>query len=477
MTANFHAATPTRAALFCLLAVLALAAAGCAGVDQVADARQFTITLWTQDTWLGITGHELDGGPLDDSRRALYTYRDWYAKVTRDFAALYPELTIDFQIEVLDWITGFQKLEIAVASGLPPDIMVSTSGIALKYARFGLLEAFDDYLDEEDIADFGPFYEFSAYEGRHYFLPFIGGSRYLTANLQIFREREAAHLLPSEGDRLWTFDQFLDAARATTFDRDGDGAIDVYGFALPFQRSAPQQQQMPFFWGHGATMFNADGDSLTIASDEAVAALQFIVDLEHEHRVVPPGSAGLRNNDVEDMWNQGRVAMRMGHHGTLVAHRRALETGALDPGIVELYQMMYPSLPGVEPRVFVVADSPCVFRQSDPRKRELVIELAKFMTNTKHEREATYAMTTLPTRHSASDVWEDDPFQQYVLRVTKYGTRDGIQGYGIPLVNMTRASLQAAMSRQLTPREALADFVRRGNRFIVRDIERRERAL
>ena len=110
-------------------------------------------------------------------------------------------------------------------------------------------------------------------------------------------------------------------------------------------------------------------------------------------------------------------------------------------------------------------------------KRELVIELAKFMTNTKHEREAAYAMTTLPTRHSASDVWEDDPFQQYVLRVTKYGTRDGIQGYGIPLVNMTRASLQAAMSRQLTPREALANFVRRGNRFIVRDIERRERAL
>ena len=456
-------------------ALLAAALFGCASVERIGDDNHFTIRLWTQDTWLGITGHELDDIPLDDPRRAEYTYSDWYEKVAEDFAALHPNLEIDFQIEVLDWISGYQKLDIAVASGLPPDVMVSTSGIALKYARFGLLEPLDEYVTADDIADFGPFYDFSAYEGKHYFLPFIGGSRYLTANLNIFRERGVEHLLPMGGDRLWTFSEFLDAAKATTFDRDGDGVVDVYGFALSFQRSSPQQQQMPFFWGHGATMFNPDGDSLTIDSDAAVAGLQFIVDLEHRHRVVPPGSVGLRYFDVQDMWHEGRVAMRMGYHGTLVAHRRALQTGALERGVVELYPMMYPSLPGIEPHVFVVADSPCVFVQADSIKRELVIEFVRFMTNTRHEREAAYALTTLPTRISALDVWEDDPFQQYVLRVTKYGTLDGIQGYGIPLVNMIRSALQAAMSRQLTPQEALDDLVRRGNRFIRRDIERRRR--
>ena len=103
------------------------------------------------------------------------------------------------------------------------------------------------------------------------------------------------------------------------------------------------------------------------------------------------------------------------------------------------------------------------------------MEFVRFMTNTQHEREAAYALSTLPTRASANDVWADDPFQQYVLRVTKYGTRDALQGYGIPLVNMTRAAFQAAMAKQLTPRQALDDFVRRGNRFITRDIERRTR--
>ncbi len=446
------------------------------GVDAPLDEDEIGITLWTQDYWIGVTGHELDGVPLDDPRRAQYTRKDWYNKVADDFKALYPEKKIRIDIETLDWTNGFQKIDIAVASDRPPDILISTSGIALKYARFGLLESFDEHLTEEDIVDFGPFYGFSEYEGKHYFLPFIGGNRYMMANLEIFRERNAMHLLPAEGDRLWTFEQFLEAARATTFDRDGDGDVDVYGFAMPFQRNSPQQDQMPFFWGHGARQFNDSGDSLVINSETGVKALQFLVDLEHVHRVVPQGSVGLRNNDVSDLWNSGKLAMRQAYHGTRLAHERALETGVIEEGVIELYPMMYPSLPGISPGAFVVADSPCVFRQEDGEKRELVIALAKFLTNTRHEREAAYALSTLPTRHSAIDVWSDDPFQQYVLRVARYGTKDAIQGYGIPLVNMTLSAFQAAMSRQSTPRKALDDLVMRGNRFIRRDIERRLRA-
>ena len=452
-----------------------LALCACA-TDAPPDEDEIRLTLWTQDYWVGVTGHELDGVPLDDPRRAQYTVKDWYNKVARDFKALYPDRKIHIHIETLDWTSGFQKIDIAVASGRPPDVLISTSGIALKYARFGLLEAFDEYLSEEDIRDFGSFYGFSEYEGRHYFLPFIGGNRYMVANLEIFRERDAVHLLPSEGDRLWTYDQFLAAARATTFDRDGDGGVDVYGFAMPFQRNSPQQDQMPFFWGHGARQFNDSGDSLVINSEMGVKALQFMVDLEHVYGVVPTGSAGLRNNDVTDLWNAGRLAMRQAHHGTRRSHERALETGVIEEGVIELYPMMYPSLPGVDPGAFVVADSPCVFRQEDEEKRELSIALAKFLTNTRHEREAAYAMSTLPTRYSALDVWADDPFQQYVLRVARYGKKDAIQGYGIPLVNMTLSAFQAAMSRQATPGKALDDLARRGNRFIRRDIERRLRA-
>ena len=461
-----------------LLHVVQIALAAVFGCGDSVDSGDDSvrISLWTQATWLGVTGHELDGVPLDDPRRAEYTYSDWYVKTGRDFNDLHPGVDIQFDIEVLDWQTGYQKLDIAVASGLPPDIMISTSGIPLKYAPFGLLESFDDFIDPEDVEDFGPYYEFSEYEGKHYFLPFIGGNCYLIANRNIFRERGVEHLLPVGGDRLWSFDQFLEAARSTTFDRDGDGAVDVYGFAMPIQRDAPEQQQMPFFWGHGAFMFNPDGDSLTINTEAGVEALQFMVDLEHKYHVVPPGSAGLRRTDVTDLWNLGRVAMRMGHNGSLIAHELAVRTGTIQPGVIDLYPMMYPSKPGVTPHIFVVADSPCVFVQSDPRKRRLVMEFVGYMTDTERERQVAYAVSTLPTRHSAIDIWSDDPFHQYVLRVSKYGIKDAIQGFNIPLRNMIRSAIQAAMSGQLTPRQALDDLALRGNRFIVRDVARRQRS-
>ena len=448
---------------------------GCGDTGGSDDAT-VRISLWTQAAWLGVTGHELDGLALDDPRRANHAYSDWYVKTGRDFNDLHPEYDIQFDIEILDWQSGYQKLDIAVASGLPPDIMISTSGIPLKYAPFGLLESFDDFIGQEDIDDFGPFYKFSEYKGRHYFLPFIGGSCYLIANRNIFRERGVEHLLPVGGDRLWTFDQFLDAARATTFDRDGDGDIDVYGFAMPIQRNAPEQQQMPFFWGHGAFMFNPEGDSVTVNTEAGVEALQFMVDMEHRHRVVPPGSTGLRGTDVADMWNLGQVAMKMGHNGSMIAHQLALQSGAIEPGVIDLYPMMYPSKPGVTPHIFVVADSPCVFVQSDSLKRRLVMEFVHFMTDTERERQVAYALSTLPTRQSALDVWSDDPFHQYVLQLSKYGIKDAIQGFNIPLRNMIRSAIQAAVSRQLTPSQALEDLTRRGNRYIVRDIARRQRA-
>lgn len=56
-------------------------------VDAPSDEDEIRLTLWTQDYWVGVTGHELDGVPLDDPRRTQYTVKDWYNKVVRDLKA------------------------------------------------------------------------------------------------------------------------------------------------------------------------------------------------------------------------------------------------------------------------------------------------------------------------------------------------------------------------------------------------------
>jgi multiple sugar transport system substrate-binding protein len=442
---------------------------------EVAESQTIRIRLWTQDHWIGITGRETDGMSLDDPRRAHYTRKDWYLKTAREFQRAHPEPKVEFEIETLDWNSGGQKLDIAVAAGRPPDIMISTSATTLKFARFALLEPLDPYLTLEDRTDFAEFLSLSEVQGKHYFLPFIGGNRYIVANRVLFRERGVEHMLPQKGDRTWTFDAFLRAARATTFDRDGDGRVDVYGFALPFYRSSPSIDQGPFFWGHGASFFDPTGSRVVVDTPEGARALQFLVDLEHRHHVLPPGSSGMRSSDLDDLWNQGRLAMRTGSHSSKLGFERALKNGVIKPGTVEIYPVMFPHAPGHRPRVFVVADSPCIFRQRDPVKKRVVIAFTKFLTDRQHIREVARALSTLPTRRSALDVWEDDPYQQYVLRVTPYGTRDAIQPYGVTLRDMFNASMQGAMSLQVTPRQALDEFAARANRFIERQERRRSR--
>ena len=71
-------------------------------VEAPPDEDEIQLTLWTQDYWVGVTGHELDGVPLDDPRRAQYTVKDWYNKVARDFKAQYPDRRIRIDIETLD---------------------------------------------------------------------------------------------------------------------------------------------------------------------------------------------------------------------------------------------------------------------------------------------------------------------------------------------------------------------------------------
>lgn len=467
--------------------VLPLFLIACAGCGQAARSAAsgkdaITIRLWTQDTWFGITGHELDNVPLDDPRRAQYTRTDWYQKAADDYRKAHPDLGINFEIEALDWSqTSFQKLDIAVAAGHPPDIMVSTSATSLKYARYGMLEPFDDEVSEADKKDFAEFWHLSEVYGKHYFLPFIGGNRYVVCNRLIFKERNVEHLLPKDGDRTWTFAQFVRAAAATTFVREDDigerKAGQVWGYAMPFQRANPNIDHGPFIWGSGGWFFDPTGSRTIINSPEAVRGVQFMVDLERKYKVMPPGSAGMRSSDVTDLWNAGRLAMMLGGHSTKLAFERSLKQGLIKPGVIEIYPVMFPHAPGKKPATFVVADSPCVFKQRDPRKRRIAIDFVKFMVNTQHEREVSYALSTLPTRRSALDVWGKDPYQRYVLRVTKYGTKDAIQPYSVALRDMINFSFQAAMTKQLSPQQAMDELAARANRFITREEKRRKRAM
>jgi multiple sugar transport system substrate-binding protein len=153
---------------------------------------------------------------------------EWELQAFKEFEELHPGVKIEYT--KLTWAGGNEKLDVSVAAGQPPDIC--GSGLRLPYVLQGALEPIDDFLTAEDLKDF---HEGSLnavkLNGKYWGWPWYNTLYVMYLNADIFNERGVP--LPKNGE--WTWDEFLSAMQKLTFDRDGDGKIDVYGFGFTFQ--------------------------------------------------------------------------------------------------------------------------------------------------------------------------------------------------------------------------------------------------
>lgn len=424
------------------------------------SAKQITIKWWHYPLWTGITGQETKGMALDDPERAKYTTADWPKYAAKQFMELHPNVKVE--VEILSWTDGRRKIDIAATAGVGrPDIFFEDAPVILKYVNRDMLEPVDPYMEPSVREDF---YESALRtgmrNGKLWYWPWLAGTRFLLANKVIFDERGIANLLPVSGDRLWNFEQFIEAAKKTTYDRNGDGRIDVYGYAEGFAHQAAHFWLDPFIWGHGGRIFDETGEKLVLDSPETLEGLQFVADMALKHKIMPPGIAGYNTTQVNDLFNQGNLAMMIGTHGSKYSHELALSEGTIKPGTVELYPMMYPSAPGKQPAVFTVNMGFGIFKQKDPEKRKMVMEFAKFLTTGERAR-AVVAGGLLPLKKSIGNPFPGDSFMEYVLRTLDYGHPDTLSPWYDQLNIYLNSMYQAVVSGTLSPEAALKDAVKR----------------
>ncbi|MGC4153351.1 MAG: sugar ABC transporter substrate-binding protein [Propionicimonas sp.] len=95
-----------------------------------------------------------------------------------------------------------------------------------------------------------------------------------------------------------TWDELADAATKLT--KDGNYGVGLFGGWGAFEF-------YPWLWQAGAEMLNADGTEATFNSPEAVAALQYWVELQKT--VMPPGMATATEDDLKGPFVSGSLAM------------------------------------------------------------------------------------------------------------------------------------------------------------------------
>jgi multiple sugar transport system substrate-binding protein len=198
-----------------------------------------------------------------------------------------------------------QRLGVDFAAGTPADVVLLNYRRYAAYAARGALEPLGPYLEQSALIDEADFYPEAVqpfvWAGELICIPQNLSSLVVYYNRDLFR---AAGLSDPSPD--WSWDDFLNAAKALTRDIDGDGQIDQYGLGTEVSifRAAP------FIWQNGGELVDdlQAPTRLTLDTPESRAALAWFMDLQLRHKVVPDAVAEAAE-DSESRFQNGRLGM------------------------------------------------------------------------------------------------------------------------------------------------------------------------
>lgn len=211
-----------------------------------------------------------------------------------EYTKMHPNVTIEFEALVPE--EYWPKMSALAAAGDLPDVFNMSSGFVDEYASKGLLGNIEFYIERDISPDdyFSGVFSAVRYpdkqRGSMRAMPFAWVCTVLYYNKDAFDAAGVAY--PEEG---WTWDDFLDAAKKLTVDKDGDGTTDQYGFWF-YGRYAHTEswiyQNNGNFLNAAKTRFEPD--------DNAIETLEFLNSLIHEHKVapMPKEMEGIRQQDV-----------------------------------------------------------------------------------------------------------------------------------------------------------------------------------
>ncbi|KQQ05684.1 MULTISPECIES: ABC transporter substrate-binding protein [unclassified Rathayibacter] len=263
--------------------VLVGALAGCSsdsgGTD---DSGPVSLTFWHGYT-------EADGGVLDS--------------IVDDFNASQSDITIT--TETKTWAVIDDTLLPALSADSGPQIVAMPAERLPVYASKGALVGLDDFYDADDsnTAELNP--EAVAMEtvkGEKFGVP----TGFVPLSVFYDKTKLAAAGVTSFPT---TWDEWVDAAKKTTVDENGDGTPEQYGLALPDHSTVGNGVWPSLFESGGGSVTSEDGTSADLDSPENVATLDYWASAVQNDRISPTGLDGIA---ADKLFTSGKAVMHIG---------------------------------------------------------------------------------------------------------------------------------------------------------------------
>ena len=242
-----------------------------------------------------------------------------YQALTEAFEGEHPD--IDLELIHIPSPSDYRlRLGTDFAAGDPADVVLINYRRYAPFAAMGVLEPLAPYLRSSDVIDDVDFFPEASepfrWQGQLMCIPQNISSLVVYYNKDLFDDAGLAY--PADD---WTWDDFLATASELTLDDDGDGRTDQYGLGT----EASIFRVAPFIWQNGGELVVlGDGDQpilLALDSRPAREAIEWFVDLQVEHGVVPD-AINEAAEPSESRFLNGRTAMFLNSRRGVPTYRR-----------------------------------------------------------------------------------------------------------------------------------------------------------
>ena len=235
-------------------------------------------------------------------------------RVVDAFQRRHPDIKVR---TLLSGSNPLQHMSIYCAGGKCPDVLMAWDLTYAGLAARGVLLDLNTMLaqDKAFAADvkadgISSLYDTFTFDGGQYALPEQWSGNFLYYNKKLFAEA-GVRPPPGRWDQPWSFDEFLDAAKALT-KRERSGRVGQWGYVdswVPFYAASLFGMNNGVPWctpRMNPTHLNFDNEAF-------LEGIQFYADLAHKHRVAPT-SSDTQSMSTMDLFTSGRAAMALGGH-------------------------------------------------------------------------------------------------------------------------------------------------------------------
>lgn len=297
-----------------------------------------------------------------------YTPGNAFANPFDNAVAQFEKENPDIQVEITGYPPndeGFAKLSTALQSGQGIDLLRLPSDRLPGFVADGLIDPIDNYLTDADKADILPnvLNVVRVGDGKAYAWPLWVVPMGMYLNKDVFAE--AGVPMPPKD---WTWDQFVDAAKKTTFKRaNGE---QVYGFSGFVDPGVINTWGLWMNQDPSVRAVTADG-KYGYSSDAAIAGLQRIADLALVDKVTPPDFGSMKDTDVKGGFANKQLAMIVDATGAAPGFKGQNVN-------FDIYPL--PTVNGNKLTVGAVGLI-AVAKQADDVKRQAAMDLARYLTS------------------------------------------------------------------------------------------------